>query len=99
MCGLMLPCFSSPAPGLWLFGIMEIAFIDVFGYLVNVLTQVTGEAVDTGGLGMKAVDWGSPPGLLLIVGGDDVLAQARVALPVMLGIVATALGFWSATTA
>ena len=87
------PVFLLAVLGLWLFGIMEIAFIDVFGYLVNVLTQVTGEAVDTGGLGVKAVDSGITARIAAyLVGGDDVLAQARVVLPVMLLAIAVIRG-------
>jgi subfamily B ATP-binding cassette protein MsbA len=80
-----VPVFLLAVLGLWLFGIMEIAFIDVFGYLVNVLTQVTGEAVDTSGLGVKAVDSGITARIAgYLVQDDDVLVQARVVLPVML---------------
>ncbi len=80
-----VPVFLVAVLGLWLFGIMEIAFIDVFGYLVNVLTQVTGEVVDTSGLGVKAVDSGVTAQIAgYLVQGDDVLGQARIVLPVML---------------
>ncbi len=88
-----VPVFLLSVLGLWLFGIMEIAFIDVFGYLVNVLTQVTGEAVDTGGLGVKLVDSGVTARIAAyLVEGDDVLAQARVVLPVMLVTIAVIRG-------
>ena len=71
-----VPVFLLAVLGLWLFGIMEIAFIDVFGYLVNVLTQVTGEAVDTSGLGVKAVDSGVTAQIAgYLVQGDDVLRR------------------------
>lgn len=87
------PVFLLSVLGLWLFGIMEIAFIDVFGYLVNVLTQVTGEVVDTGGLGVKAVDSGVTAQIAAsLVQGGDVLAQARIVLPVMLVAIAVIRG-------
>lgn len=90
-----IPVFLLAVLGLWLFGIMEIAFIDVFGYLIDVLTRVTGEAVDAGGLGMnvkvgdagvtaRIADW--------LIGGGDLLDQARLVLPAMLLGIATLRG-------
>mgnify|MGYP005810730913 CR=1 FL=1 len=88
-----VPVFLLSVAGLWLFGIMEVAFIDVFGYLVNVLTQVTGEAVDTSGLGVKLVDSGMTAQIAArLVEGDDLLGQARVVLPVMLVAIAIVRG-------
>ncbi len=80
-----IPVFLLAVAGLWLFGAMEVVFIDVFGYLVDVLTRVTGEAVDTGALGMQVSESGITARVAAyLVGGDDLLAQARIALPCML---------------
>ena len=79
------PVFLLAVAGLWLFGAMEVVFIDVFGYLVDVLTRVTGEAVDTGGLGMRVSESGITARVAeYLVGGEDLLAQARLVLPIML---------------
>ena len=79
------PVFLLAVAGLWLFGAMEVVFIDVFGYLVDVLTRVTGEAVDTGGLGMRVSESGVTARVAeYLVGGEDLLAQARLVLPIML---------------
>ncbi|MFZ5654146.1 MAG: lipid A export permease/ATP-binding protein MsbA [Pseudomonadota bacterium] len=89
-----IPVFLLSVFGLWLFGAMEIAFIDVFGYLVDVLTRVTGEAVDTGGLGMQVSDSGITARIARhLVGDDDPLAQARLVLPAMLVGIAVVRGF------
>jgi len=89
-----IPVFLLSVFGLWLFGAMEIAFIDVFGYLVDVLTRVTGEAVDTGGLGMQVSDSGITARIArYLVGDDDPLAQARLVLPAMLVGIAVVRGF------
>jgi len=44
--------------GLWLFGAMEIAAVDMLGYLIDVLTLVTGEKVDITGINVDKVDTG-----------------------------------------
>lgn len=89
-----IPVFLLSVLGLWLFGAMEIVFIDVFGYLVDVLTRVTGEAVDTAGLGMQVSDSGITARVAeLLAGDDDPLAQARLVLPLMLLGVALIRGF------
>lgn len=90
-----IPVFLLAVLGLWLFGIMEIAFIDVFGYLIDVLTRVTGVAVDTGGLGMnvKVGDAGVTARIAAwLIGGDDLLGQARLVLPAMLLVIAVIRG-------
>jgi subfamily B ATP-binding cassette protein MsbA len=90
-----IPVFLLAVLGLWLFGAMEIAFIDVFGYLIDVLTRVTGAAVDTGGLGMnvKVGDAGVTARIATrLIGGDDLLGQARIVLPAMLLVIAVIRG-------
>lgn len=90
-----IPVFLLAVLGLWLFGAMEIAFIDVFGYLIDVLTRVTGVAVDTGGLGMnvKVGDAGVTARIATrLIGGDDLLGQARIVLPAMLLVIAVIRG-------
>lgn len=90
-----VPVFLLAVLGLWVFGLMEIAFIDVFGYLIDVLTRVTGEVVDTGGLGMnvKVGDAGVTARVAAwLIGGDDLLGQARIVLPAMLLVIAVIRG-------
>jgi len=89
------PVFLLAVLGLWLFGLMEIAFIDVFGYLIDVLTRVTGELVDAGALGvnLKTGDAGLTARIAAsLTSGDDPLAEARLVLPVMLLVIAVVRG-------
>ncbi|MCK9503564.1 MAG: lipid A export permease/ATP-binding protein MsbA [Porticoccaceae bacterium] len=87
--------FIASVFGMWLFSAMEIAFVDLLGYLVNVLTVLTGEAggtsmsiatIDTG-VTARIADW--------MIDSDDVLTQSRIVIPTMIIVVALlrALGF------
>src|SRR5690554_4989703 len=44
--------------GMWLFSAMEVAFVDLLGYLVNVLTVITGESAGGSGLDITTIDTG-----------------------------------------
>lgn len=83
--------------GMWLFSAMEVAFVDLLGYLVNVLTVVTGEAAGAGtGLDITTIDTGLTARLAeRWVSDSTVLEQGRVVIPLMIiGIaVLRAVGF------
>ncbi len=85
--------FIASVLGMWTFSAMEIAFVDLMGYLINVLTVITGETVeglhiDVGsldeGLTAKVAKW-------LVTGGDP-LSQSRVVIPIMILIIAVIRG-------
>ncbi len=75
--------------GLWLFGAMQVAAVDLLGYLIDALTKVTGEQVDVASLGLGE-KLSKPDASLTgwvaqaLLADGDVLAQSRVAIPVML---------------
>jgi subfamily B ATP-binding cassette protein MsbA len=79
--------------GMWLFSAMEVAFVDLIGYLVNVLTVVTGQAAAGGGMDITAIDTGITARIAgQLMDTDDVLAQSRVVIPVMIMAVALLRG-------
>ena len=79
--------------GLWLFSAMQIAFVDLLGYLINVLTVVTGEGQVPPDMNMVAIDKGITSRLAeRLMAGGDVLEQSRVALPTMLFLLAIVRG-------
>ena len=80
--------------GLWLYSAMQIAFIDLFGYLINVLTVVTGDGGLPDQVNMTQLDGGVTSWLAEKLGaGEDVLSQSRKALPAMLVLLALIRGF------
>lgn len=80
--------------GLWLFSAMQIAFVDLLGYLINVLTVVTGEGQVPTDMNMVAIDQGITARLAEhLMAGGNVLEQSRVALPTMLLLLAFFRGF------
>ncbi|MBV1932852.1 MAG: lipid A export permease/ATP-binding protein MsbA [Porticoccaceae bacterium] len=80
--------------GLWIFSAMQIAFVDLLGYLINVLTVVTGEGGIPDDLNMMTIDSGLTAQLAeRLLAEGDVLAQSRVALPTMLFLLALVRGF------
>ncbi len=86
--------FLISVAGLWLYSAVQIAFIDLFGYLVNVLTVVTGDGGVPDNINMMSVDAGITARFAeYLVADGDVLAQSRVVLPVMLFVLATVRGF------
>lgn len=77
--------------GLWLFSAVQIAFIDLMGYMINVLTVVTGEGEVPDGVSMINIDAGLTARIAeYLFPGGDVLAQSRIALPVTMLILALA---------
>tara|TARA_R110000787_G_scaffold31791_1_gene84240 strand:+ start:1699 stop:3570 length:1872 start_codon:yes stop_codon:yes gene_type:complete len=79
--------------GLWLFSAMQIAFVDLLGYLINVLTVVTGDGVRIEGFDMMKVDSGMTARFAEYLMADgEVLAQSRVVLPTMLLLLAVVRG-------
>ncbi|MAT49649.1 MAG: lipid A export permease/ATP-binding protein MsbA [Porticoccaceae bacterium] len=83
--------------GMWLFSAMEVAFVDLLGYLVNVLTVMTGESAGKGlSIDITTIDTGLTARLAeQWVQGGTVLEQSRVVIPVMVVAIALlrALGF------
>ncbi len=78
--------------GMWLFSAMEVAFVDLLGYLVNVLTVVTGESAGAG-LDITSID----TGLTARVAerwfeGGTVLEQGRVVIPLAVVVIALLRG-------
>lgn len=79
--------------GLWLFSVMQIAFIDLFGYLINVLTVITGDSGVPADLKMMSIDSGITSRLAEALTADgNVLEQSRVVLPTMLLLLAVIRG-------
>ena len=93
-----VPIFLLSVVGLWLFSAMQIAFIDLFGYLINMLSLVTGETIDSGSMSFGSVDSGLTAKIAdyLVssgwVPGDDILAQTGVIIPVMMLLIALVRG-------
>jgi ATP-binding cassette, subfamily B, bacterial MsbA len=86
--------FIGSILGMWLFSAMEIAFVDLLGYLVNVLTVLTtGQSPDGPSVSIAAVDSGLTSTLAgYFIDSDDVLAQSRIVIPVMILVVALLRG-------
>ncbi|MFA5493357.1 MAG: lipid A export permease/ATP-binding protein MsbA [Porticoccaceae bacterium] len=82
--------------GMWLFSAMEVAFVDLLGYLVNVLTVITGESAGGSGLDITTIDTGISARLAEHWFSDGtVLEQGRIVIPLMIIAVAVlrSLGF------
>ena len=94
--GLYWKIFLISVLGLWLYSAMQIAFIDLLGYLINVLTVITGDGGVPPDLDMMTIDAGLTSRFAeYLVADGDVLAQSRIVLPAMLFVLATfrGLGF------
>jgi subfamily B ATP-binding cassette protein MsbA len=79
--------------GLWLFSAVQIAFVDLMGYMINVLTVVTGEGAVPGSVSMVDVDTGLTARIAQYLYPEgDVLAQSRIALPATMLILALVRG-------
>jgi subfamily B ATP-binding cassette protein MsbA len=77
--------FIASILGLWMFSAMEIAFVDLTGYLVNVLTVITGESAGDLPMDIQNIDRGVTARLAeLMVSEGDILSQSRVVIPVMM---------------
>ena len=84
--------------GLWLFSAMQIAFIDLFGYLINMLSLVTGETVQSGMMNFESSETGLTKKIAdylvasELIPGGNVLEQTRIVLPVMMVLIALVRG-------
>jgi len=90
------PVFIVSVLGMWLFSAMEIAFVDLLGYLINVLTVVTGEAAGGTGLDIASIDTGLTARIAdYWFQGGSALEQGRVVIPlaVVTVIVLRGVGF------
>ena len=71
--------------GLWVFSAVEIAFVDLLGYLINVLTVVTGEEGVSSDLDMLQIDSGLTSRVAAWLMADtSILEQSRIVLPAMM---------------
>lgn len=90
--------FLLSVAGLWLFSVMQIAFIDLFGYLINELSLATGEKVDSGVMNFESADGGFTKKIAdylvasNLITGDNRLAQTGIALPVVMMLIALLRG-------
>ncbi|RLA44211.1 MAG: lipid ABC transporter permease/ATP-binding protein, partial [Gammaproteobacteria bacterium] len=79
--------------GLWLYSTMQIAFIDLLGYLINVLTVVTGEGGIPQQVNMMTIDSGVTARLAEhFLPDGNVLEQSRIVLPVLFFLLAALRG-------
>lgn len=71
--------------GLWLFSSVQIAFIDLLGYMINVLTVVTGDGDIPADINMMQVDAGLTSKVAeWLMADGPVLEQSRLVLPTMM---------------
>lgn len=85
--------FGISVLGLWMFSLMEIAFVDLFGYLINVLTVVTGENIKDLPANMTTIDSGITSRFAQWYMRDgNVLEQSRVVVPFFMLILAALRG-------
>ncbi|MDF1832531.1 MAG: lipid A export permease/ATP-binding protein MsbA [Porticoccaceae bacterium] len=71
--------------GLWVFSSVQIAFIDLLGYMINVLTVVTGDGDIPADINMMKVDAGLTSKVAeWLMADGPVLEQSRVVLPTMM---------------
>jgi len=71
--------------GLWLFSSVQIAFIDLLGYMINVLTVVTGDGDIPADINMMQVDSGLTAKVAeWLMADGPVLEQSRLVLPTMM---------------
>ena len=71
--------------GLWAFSSVQIAFIDLLGYMINVLTVVTGDGDIPADINMMQVDAGLTSKVAeWLMADGPVLEQSRLVLPTMM---------------
>ena len=71
--------------GLWVFSSVQIAFIDLLGYMINVLTVVTGDGDIPTDINMMKVDAGLTSKFAeWLMADGPVLEQSRLVLPTMM---------------
>jgi len=71
--------------GLWVFSSVQIAFIDLLGYMINVLTVVTGDGDIPADINMMQMDAGLTSKVAeWLMADGPVLEQSRLVLPTMM---------------
>ena len=71
--------------GLWVFSSVQIAFIDLLGYMINVLTVVTGDGDIPADINMMTMDAGLTSKVAeWLMADGPVLEQSRLVLPTMM---------------
>ncbi|MEZ0150828.1 MAG: lipid A export permease/ATP-binding protein MsbA [Candidatus Reddybacter sp.] len=71
--------------GLWVFSSVQIAFIDLLGYMINVLTVVTGDGDIPADINMMTMDAGLTSKVAeWLMADGPVLEQSRLVLPIMM---------------
>ncbi|MBL4783289.1 MAG: lipid A export permease/ATP-binding protein MsbA [Porticoccaceae bacterium] len=71
--------------GLWVFSSVQIAFIDLLGYMINVLTVVTGDGDIPADINMMQLDAGLTSKVAeWLMADGPVLEQSRLVLPTMM---------------
>ncbi|OUS14734.1 lipid A export permease/ATP-binding protein MsbA [Gammaproteobacteria bacterium 50_400_T64] len=71
--------------GLWVFSAVQIAFIDLLGYMINVLTVVTGDSDIPADINMMTMDAGLTSQVAeWLMADGPVLEQSRLVLPTMM---------------
>ncbi len=71
--------------GLWVFSSVQIAFIDLLGYMINVLTVVTGDGDIPADINMMTMDAGLTSRIAeWLMADGPVLEQSRLVLPTMM---------------
>jgi subfamily B ATP-binding cassette protein MsbA len=77
--------------GLVLFSMMEIAFVDLFGYTINAITTLSGEEV-TESKAILDSSKGFTAELASWIGGENAVAESRWIIPVMMFFIAATRG-------
>jgi len=77
--------------GLVLFSAMEIAFVDLFGYTINVITTLSGEEVTTSAPVING-EKGFAAGLAAMIGGEQAVAESRWIIPLLMFFIAVVRG-------
>lgn len=77
--------------GLMLFSAMEIAFVDLFGYTVNVINSISGDGVAASAQTLN-VETGFTASLAQKIGGENAVAESRWIIPLLMFFIAIVRG-------
>ena len=77
--------------GLMLFSLMEIAFVDLFGYTVNAINSMSGDEVSASGQVLN-VDTGFTAQLAGKLGGENAVSESRWIIPLLMFCIALVRG-------
>ncbi|MBQ0807402.1 MAG: lipid A export permease/ATP-binding protein MsbA, partial [Porticoccus sp.] len=77
--------------GLMLFSSMEIAFVDLFGYTVNTINNMSGDEAAASAQALN-VDTGFTAKLARLIGGEDAISESRWIIPLMMFCIAVVRG-------